>query len=171
EGDEIRPGLLEPDTDMSGIRRLDRQDPILEGLLRHPPVALERELDVVGGDRLAVVESGPLAEPELVDQAVGRDSPRLGETGRLSVANHGLHEAIVQSKEDYIRRDDARGLRGVEPGGGDRGSDGPGQLALRRCRTRRGSDGRDENEDKCGEEDANTVHGASLLSPDVGSSG
>src|SRR5262249_30751770 len=57
------------------------QNLILEILLRHPTVALERELYVVGRDRLAVMESCPLAEHELVDQPVREtlhDSARLG---------------------------------------------------------------------------------------------
>ena len=48
EGHEVRPRLLEPEADTPGIRRLDRGHPLLQRLRRDAPVALERELDVIG---------------------------------------------------------------------------------------------------------------------------
>jgi hypothetical protein len=44
---------------------------VLEGLLIGTSVAFERELDVLGSHRLAVVEARTLAKHELVDESVG----------------------------------------------------------------------------------------------------
>src|SRR3989442_6082675 len=70
EGKEAGPRLLKADAEPPGVRRLDRRDPVLEGLLAGAPVALERELDVLGGHGIAVVKPGTLAEDELVGEAV-----------------------------------------------------------------------------------------------------
>src|SRR4029077_21257113 len=79
EHDEVGPRLLQAEADAARIRRLDRGDPFLEGLVRGAAIALERELDVLGGDRVAVVELHAAAQDELVREPVGRYGPRLGE--------------------------------------------------------------------------------------------
>ena len=69
---------------MARIGRLDLGDPLLHQLVRGAAIALEGELDVLGGDRVAVVELGALAQHEIVGQAVlGRRpaSARLGASG------------------------------------------------------------------------------------------
>src|SRR5438132_7214849 len=44
EGHEVGPRLLEADADPPGVRRLDRRDPVLEGLLAGATVAIARDL-------------------------------------------------------------------------------------------------------------------------------
>ena len=79
EGQEVGPGLLEPEAHVLRVRRLDRGHLLLQQLLRGAAIALERELHVLRGDRLAVVEQRALAQHELVDQPVLRDRPGLGQ--------------------------------------------------------------------------------------------
>src|SRR5206468_12241007 len=61
EHHEIRPRLLQTKAHTSGIGRLDRGDVLLEALRVDPAIPLERELDVLRGDRVAVVELDALA--------------------------------------------------------------------------------------------------------------
>ena len=67
---------------MPRIGRFDRRDALLQQLVRDAAIALERELDVVRGHRIAVVERGALAQHELVGCARppsgDQDSARLG---------------------------------------------------------------------------------------------
>src|SRR6516162_1131557 len=46
------------------------------------------------GDGLAVVEPGPPTQYELVDEAVLREAPRLGQARRHRVARHRLHQGV-----------------------------------------------------------------------------
>ena len=117
ERHEVRPRLLEPEADAPGIDRLDRGHPLLQRLRGDAPVALERELHVVGGDGLAVVELRPLPQHELVDEPVRRRGPGLGQAGRHVLARQRLHEGIVQGVQEQEGRDQARRLgRLVERG-------------------------------------------------------
>jgi hypothetical protein len=102
-GHEVGPRLAEPEADVSGIGRLDGGDPLLEGLGVDAAIALEGELDVVGGDGLAGMELRAFAEDELVDEPVGRHGPRLGEARRHCLARHRLDERVVQSVQDHER--------------------------------------------------------------------
>jgi len=47
----------------------DGGDPVFEHPGRHTPAALERELHVIGGDDVSVVEAHALAQDELVGEA------------------------------------------------------------------------------------------------------
>src|SRR5438552_16378843 len=60
-----------------GIDDLDLLDARLQRLGPGPLVALEAKLNVLGGDRVAVVELEPSAELELVDPPVRAFLPRL----------------------------------------------------------------------------------------------
>src|SRR5439155_1522016 len=77
ERHEVGPRLLEAEANALGIDDLDRGHPGLERGGAATLVALERELHVVGGQRLAVVEPQALAQHELVAEPVLRDRPRL----------------------------------------------------------------------------------------------
>ena len=149
EGHEVRPRLLETEPDAPGIRSLDRGDLLLEHLRRDAAVPLERELDVVGRDGLAVVERRPSAQHELVDEPVGRRAPRLGQAGRHGLLGHRLHEGVVERVEDHEGRDEARRLGGLEEGRRQAEVKRPGHLPCRRFRgeDRRGSD-RHQGEDE-----------------------
>src|SRR5262245_40065692 len=68
EGHEVRPRLLETEADAAGFGNFDGGDPVLDHLGRRAPVTLERELHVLGGHRIAVVEAGAAPERELVDE-------------------------------------------------------------------------------------------------------
>src|SRR5437870_5180774 len=121
-----------------GVDHLDGGDALPEGGGGRAAVALEGELDVLGGHGFAGVEPDALAQDELVDEPVGRGAPRLGETGRHRVAGHRLHQRVVERVEHHERRDDPRGLGGVEPRRGEGDVNAPRQLPLGRGAGRRG---------------------------------
>jgi hypothetical protein len=100
------------------IDHVDARDLVLEQLRRRAAIALEGELHVLGGERIAVVKDDALAQDELVAEPVLRHGPRLGERRRHAIAGHGLHQRVVQGVEDLHERDDAGVLRGIEPRGG-----------------------------------------------------
>ena len=116
EGEEIRPRLLQAEPNACGIHDLDGGHAFFQRPGGGAAVAVERELHVLRGDRLPVVEAGAAAEDELVRERVLRDGPGLGEARRQELARHGLGEGIVQRVVDHVRRDDPRRLRGIEPG-------------------------------------------------------
>src|SRR5207237_9297254 len=99
ERHEVRPRLLEPEPDAMRIHHLDPRHARLERRGRRAFVALERELHVVGRERVAVVEPDALSQDELVAQSVGRDAPGLGEASGLGFARQRLHEAVVDRTE------------------------------------------------------------------------
>src|SRR5579885_2178031 len=68
KGQKIRPGMFQDKADMAGIGGFDRRDPVLHQRRRRAAIALVGELDVLRGDRLAVVEAGALAQHEIVVQ-------------------------------------------------------------------------------------------------------
>src|SRR5439155_315600 len=77
EGHEVGPRALEPEADTIGIDHVHARDPGLEGAGGGAPIALHRELDVLGGEGIAVVELHPLPADELVAEPVrGRWVPR-----------------------------------------------------------------------------------------------
>ena len=133
EGHEVRPGFLQPEPDPERIDDLDRGDFLLEQLGRRTLVALERELHVLGGERIAILEHDALAHDELVAEAVLGDGPGFGQRGRHGVARHGLHHRVVHGVEHLHHRDDPGVLPGIEPDGGQRDVHGPRHLRLR-CR-------------------------------------
>jgi len=82
----------------------DRGDLVLERLRRDAAAPLERELDVLGRDGLAVVELDPFAQHELVDEPVGRHAPRLGQAGSHALPRHRLEERVMQRVEEHEGR-------------------------------------------------------------------
>ena len=97
EGQEVGPGLLEPDAHAPGIGRLHRGDAVLQRLDRGAAVALQRELHVVRRQRVAVVEERTFPEDELVDEAVLGDRPRFGEPGRPRWPGMGFTSASCRA--------------------------------------------------------------------------
>ena len=132
ERQEIRPGFFELEADMPRIDRFYRGDPLLHHVVRGAAIALEGEFDVLGGDRLAVMEFGALSQRKVPGQAVFAGRPLFGEGRRQWLARHWLHQRVVDRVQDEERRDDPRRLGRVEPGRRQRDMDAPGQLALRR---------------------------------------
>ena len=130
EGQEVGPRLLQGEADAVGVERLDLGDLALEEGRARPAVALEGELHVLGRHHVAVVETDVLAQHELVDEAVLRLGPRLGERRRHRLAGHRLHEGVVQGVQHHEGRDDAGGLGRIEPGRGQGDVNGPRDLAL-----------------------------------------
>ncbi|MBM3220773.1 MAG: hypothetical protein FJZ38_19220, partial [Candidatus Rokubacteria bacterium] len=61
--------------------------------------ALEAELDVLRGERVAVVEADALAELELVDELIRRERPRLGEARHAEVPGHRFDDGVVDGVE------------------------------------------------------------------------
>ena len=139
EGHEVGPRPLEPEAHASGVRRLDRRHAVLERLGGGAAVALERELHVLGGHRVAVVEPGALPKHELVDEPVRRHAPRLGQARGHRIARQGLQHSVVQGVEHHERRDDPGCLGRVEPRGSERDVNCPGHLTGGRVRRRGGA--------------------------------
>src|SRR5262249_44200174 len=110
----------------------DRGDLFFEDLARRAAIALERELDVLGGDRLAIVELWAAAQDELVREPVGRYAPRFRERRRQRVAGQGFQHRVVGAVEHHERRDDPGRFGGIEPRRRERDVDAPGHLALGR---------------------------------------
>jgi len=117
---------------MPRVERLDRGDARLHHVVRGAAVALEGELHILGGDRLAVVELGAVAQREIVDQRVLGSRPGFREAGPHRLAGHRLHQRVMQGVHHHERGDDPRRLGRVEPGRRQRDVNAPGQLSLRR---------------------------------------
>ena len=115
EGHEVGPLLLQHEAGPVGRDHLDLLHLVLEQLAARALVPLERELHVVRGDRIAVVEARVLPDHELVGEAVLGDGPGLGQARGHDVAGHRLHERVVERVEDHERGDQGFGLAGVEP--------------------------------------------------------
>ena len=114
---------------MARIEDVDSRRMRFQQVVRGAAIALERELDVLCGHRLTVVEDRALAQREIVAEAVLRRRPGFGETGRQQLPGHRLGQRIMQCVEYHKRGDDPRGLRRIEPGRGQRDGRGPGQLS------------------------------------------
>ncbi len=142
EGHEVGPRLLELEADTGRVRRLHRCHPVLENLRGDATIPLERELHVLRGDRLAVVEAHALAQDELVDEPVGRHAPRLGQARSHALARHGLEHRVVKRVEHHERRDEPRRLGRLEERRRQREVQRPGDLARRRLGARFGSQDR-----------------------------
>src|SRR5439155_1357573 len=162
EGHEVRPRLPEADADPRRVRGLDRQHAVPEHLVGGAAIALQRELDVLGSDRLAIVKAHAFAEHELVDEPVRRRAPRLGQARRHGVARQRLHHRVVQRVQHHERGDDAGGLRRVEPGRREGEVHRPGQLALWRRVAPRRAGGREGEQQQRDEESSNESHRAIL---------
>ena len=93
------------ETHQRGIDDLDRLEFVLEETGTDPVVALQAELDILSGERVAVVEGHALAQLELIREPVCALTPGCGEAGGLRLARHGLHQGIVQGIEKQKRRD------------------------------------------------------------------
>ena len=132
EREEIGPGLLQPEPDVTGIDGQHLAHLVLEDLRARAAVALERELHVLGRDRLAVMELRALADDEVVREPVLRRRPRLGEAWRERTRRHRLHHRVVQCPEDHERRGDSLGVRRIEEPRRDRDVDTVGDLAFGR---------------------------------------
>ena len=130
ERHEVGPGLAQLDADPQRVDDLDARNLLLEELGRGAAIALEGELDVLGGHRLAVVEDDVAAQGELVGEPVRRHRPGLGQRWRRGIAGHGLQQRIVQRIEHQHAGDDAGMLAGIEPGRCDRNVHRPGHLAF-----------------------------------------
>src|SRR2546425_872986 len=102
-------------------------------------VALERELDVLGGERVAVVELHAFAEREVVHAPVRRDLPRLRQAGGGRVPGHRLGQRVVDRVHHHEWRNDPQGLGGIEPRRRERDVNAPRQLALGGGRRGRGN--------------------------------
>ncbi len=159
EGHEVGPRPLEADADAPRIRSLHRRDALLERLAGRTPVALERELDVLGDDRLAVVELHPLAEHEVVDETVRGHRPRLGQARRDGIARHRLEHRVVQGVDHHEGRDDPGGLGRIEPGGGERDVRAPDHLTFGRGGARRRAEDHEREDEQRSEEASNVSHG------------
>ena len=157
EGHEVRPRLLQHDAHASRVRGLDLLDAILEQLGRRALVALERELHVVGGDRLAVVEVGVLPQHEVVHEPVARHRPGLGEARSRHRARHGLHHCVVEG----VEHEKGFRLRGIEPARGQRHVNAPGHGAFGGGGGLSVKDGDEGQDGEQGEADPACVHGVS----------
>ena len=131
KGQKVRPRFLQLEADMPLVRDLHRRDPLFQQGVGGALVALERELDVLGGHRIAAMELGPRPDHEIIGEAVLRRRERLGQARRRHIARHRFHHAVMQRVQHHEGRDDAGGFSRIEPGRRERYMDRPGQLALR----------------------------------------
>jgi hypothetical protein len=76
---EVEPGVVQVESDPVRIHDDDLADLVVEDL--RSLGAVEAELHVLGGERIAVVETQSLPQLELVDAPVGAHGPGLGQTG------------------------------------------------------------------------------------------
>ena len=127
---EVRPRLLHQEPDPARVDDLHVLDLVLEELRRPAAIAVEGELDVLGGDGIPVVELDPLAQQELVTGAIGGHRPGLREARRGRALGHGLHQRVVDRVEDLERTDGGLRLAGIEPAGCQRDVEGVRHLAL-----------------------------------------
>src|SRR6266849_555520 len=91
-------------------------------------VTFEAELHVVSRDGVTVVKLQPVAQLELVPEAVWALRPRLRQTVAHLLPRQRTDERIVQRIEHSEGRDLWWGRRGIKPGRGN--GDGPGHHGL-----------------------------------------
>ena len=114
--------------------------------------ALEAEFDVLGRERVAVVEFQPFAQDKFIFQLVFAFGPGFGEAGRHAASRHRLHQRIVQRDQHPERRHETRlGLPRIEPSRRQRHVNREPHLAFRlglRYRRARPAQGHARREDR-----------------------
>src|SRR5262249_22657766 len=130
EGHEVWPGLFEVEAHQVGIDHLDLRDLLPEERSALATVAFEAEFDILGSERIAVVEGDALTQLELVCQTILTLAPGFGQAGRHGVAGHRLDQRIVQGIEKQERRN-RDGFGRVKVRGSDGEVNGRGELPLR----------------------------------------
>ena len=131
EDQEVGPRRVKNEADAMRVDDVHGLDPVVQRLRGGAPIAQEAELHVLRREGVAVVELQPLAQLELVHEAVRALLPGLGQTGRHVIAGQRLHQRVVQGVEEHERHADSRGLGGIEKRQGDRNIEGHRQLAIR----------------------------------------
>ena len=133
EDGEVEEGLLEDEADRTVVDDLDALGLLLEDVGLGAAVVLVTELDVLRGDRIAVMELGPLAQCERGALRVRGDREPLGQGGMIEeLSALILDERVVDGREEVVGCGGAVVLLGVEPARGEAGVPREGQLALRR---------------------------------------
>src|SRR4030095_8144648 len=99
EGHEIGPSPLQTEANASRVDDVDRRDVVLQHLGGRAAVTLEGELDVLGGERITVVETDTLSQDELVREPIRRSAPRFGQARRERVTGQRLNQRVVQGVE------------------------------------------------------------------------
>ena len=125
---EVGPRLVEREADTVAADDADVLDLLVQQLALR---ALEAELHVVAGERIAIVKRQSLAQLELVRALIRRDRPGLGEARSLQVSGQRLDQRVVQRIEDPERRELSDRLAWIEPLRGDGDVHGPAHLAVR----------------------------------------
>jgi hypothetical protein len=125
---EVRPWVFQAKADVLRVEDVDRGDPALHQVARRSAIAVEREFDVLGAERVAVVKGEAVAQGEIVSQPVFGGADRLGKARGQALARHRLHHPIVQGVKHHERRDDAGRVGRVEPCRRQRDMDAIGQL-------------------------------------------
>jgi hypothetical protein len=157
---EVGPRRAQAEHDASGVGHLDRGDPVLHQLVRRAAVALERELHILGGQRVAIVKFDPFAQHELVALAVLRGDDRLGQARGEALPRHRFDHRVMQRIKHHERRDDAGRFGRIEPHRRERNMHAPGQLAVRSCGNRRARGAGDQAKRGKGEEVAASYAGS-----------
>ena len=120
EGHEIGPRLVQVEAHDARIDDLDLLDVFVQDLRGGAVVALEAELDVLGGQRVAVVEFQVRAQLEFIDQAVLALAPGFGEARTHLLSGIGTHQRVMDRVQHAERRDLRRRAGRVEPARRDR---------------------------------------------------
>src|SRR5205814_6648760 len=110
---------------------LDALRLLLEDVGLGAAVVLVAELDVLRGDRVAVVELDPLAQRERGALGIRRDRELLGEREMIvELRALVLDEGVVQRREEVVRRRGTVVLLGIQPAGRETGVPREDDLAL-----------------------------------------
>ena len=131
EGGEVEEGLLEDEADRPIVDDLDALGLLLEDVGLGAPVVLVAEFDVLRSDWLTVVELDPLPQRERGALRIRGDRVAFGQAGMVvELRPLVLHEGVVQSRQEVVRRGGAVMLLGVQPAGRKAGVPGENDLAL-----------------------------------------
>ena len=104
KGHEIGPDFLHVKADYARVDNFDLRHFFFDLGSAGSFVAVIAELDVLGGQRIAVVKGQPWAQFECVGEAVLAFLPGFGEGRAHLLSGVGAHQRIVQCIEDAKRR-------------------------------------------------------------------
>jgi hypothetical protein len=133
EDREVEEGLFEDEADRSVVDDLDALRLLLENVGFGSPVVLITELDVLRGDRLAVLKLDPLPQRERRALRVRGYREVLGQRGMVvELGALILDEGVVDRGEEVVWSSRAVVLLGVQPARGEAGVPREDDLALGR---------------------------------------
>ena len=128
---KIRPNLLQFDDHPPRIGRFQRRDTLPQKGCGRALVSFVGEFDVVGGQRIAIMERESRPQHEGVGQPIRGHRVGFRQAEARTGFAHRLHHGVVHAVHQQIGCDQAIGLAGIEPGRGQGDMNGDVHLALR----------------------------------------